>query len=109
MPADLIAILDTLRLHLIALSSTDPYYRSRLLRIIQQLEYVVQACPSEDWPVKRPPASSPRIRQLQGMVLTQPQFQGQIRQLQSALWEDNQSFGSYAWHQQLLDLILCLI
>ena len=56
MPADLALILQTLRLHLLSLSITAPYYQARLLRIIEQLEYVVGTWPSEHWPFSPYPA-----------------------------------------------------
>lgn len=109
MPADLVAMLDTLRLQLLSLSVAAPYYRPRLLRITQQLEYVVQAWPREDWPVKRKPEALLRVRQVQGVVPGQQQFLWHVAQLQALLREEEPPHNCYAWHQQLLDLILCLL
>lgn len=100
-------MLETLRLQLLSLSVTAPYYYSRLLRITQQLDYVGQAWPADDWPVRQPPESLSR-RQIHGLALTRQQFLEQIAEVESRALNAEQPPGSYAGHQHLLDLLLCL-
>ena len=106
MPADLVAILDTLRLHLLSLSRTDPYYGSRVRRISQQLDYVVQAWPSDEWPLSPPQPTQPLAWQTRLLVPTQAQVRRQLRELQETLQEEE---PTSACQQQLLDLLLCLL
>ncbi|WP_324680498.1 hypothetical protein [Hymenobacter sp. GOD-10R] len=109
MPADLVAILDALRLQLLSLTVAAPYYWPRLLRVAQQLEYVVHVCPPEEWPVKRKLGGLSLGRQVQGVVPTQQQFQWHVAALQASVRDKEPPSDCYAWHQQLLDLILCVL
>jgi len=56
---DLEPILRTLREHLFSLQTSSPYYQVRLLRITQQLEYVVCTWPPAQWPA--PQVAAPRL------------------------------------------------
>ena len=103
MPADLVAILDTLRLQLLSLSITAPYYRARLRRITQQLDYVVQAWPAEDWPVRPPASAQPLLRQLRPPVPTRQQLRAHLQELEEILQDENPLVEH---PQQLLNLLL---
>ncbi|OUJ68003.1 hypothetical protein [Hymenobacter crusticola] len=108
MPADLVAILQSLRLQLLSLSVTAPYYRPRLLRSIEQLEYVVGEWPLKYWPTSPAPTHG-LLRQARSYTPSRQQLRQQLLTLKRALRDEEQVIDSYPQHQLLLDLILCLL
>jgi len=99
-------MLDALRLQLVSLSSAAPHYRSRLRRLTQQLEYIVQTWPAEHWPVRSPGPPQPLVRHARPHIPTRPQMLAQLQQISETLEEEEQITGC---QHQLLNLLLCFL
>ncbi|OUJ69819.1 hypothetical protein BXP70_25945 [Hymenobacter crusticola] len=101
-------MLHTLRLHLLSLRATTPYYRARLLRIAEQLAWVVRSWPAARWPAAQQVAPPRLLRQAQPLVPAQHQVLAPLQQLTACLHEGDQSRWAYYRQQQLLDIVLYL-
>ncbi|GGG50315.1 hypothetical protein [Hymenobacter glacieicola] len=102
LPEELTALLRTIRLHLLALHPTSPYRVARLVRIADQLEYVLSRWPLEGWPqASRQEATMPtKVALLTSITATKASLTSPIAQ-QELQWR--------AMHKLLLENTLHFI
>ncbi|OUJ69175.1 hypothetical protein [Hymenobacter crusticola] len=109
-PIALRLVLQALRQHLLVFDAPAPYAPARLRRIADQLEYVVQAWPAEQWPARPIPTTPPqRLRHAQRSTPERLAFQKHLRLLQASLRAPGASPGWAGVHSQLLALVLALL